>query len=402
MSFALILKRKEQMWKLLRVIIFLFLLIPVISWISWKFMDKEEIKLLVLDKTTPNGNYSEHLSFFWVANQKRWVKPDGNEYNFSEDFYGFHPGDDGRYVIKDLKVLSDNGLSGVADSLDVAFFADTYGIYNSNWKDHPDYGKDTISLFYGGLKEAEFNLLREMKRKGKTIIAEFNLFASPTKPIIRKQTEELLGVKWNGWVGKYYQTLDTILDPDIPKWIPKLYRKNYKEQYKFNKAGIVLVDDKERIVILDAKVHLKQRFPVLESELSTHLQYNVPEKIYYPFWFDINSVDERNHVLAYFKLDVTETGQKLLDRYSLPNRFPAIIEHDDKYRFLYFACDFSDNEMGIYSSYFRGVNKLSGAFYSANQVKDRKMFFWKYYRPFMGNVMDSIVARKARKIGLPD
>lgn len=385
------------MWKLLRIIILLFLLIPVISWISWKLKDKVPINLLVIDKTTPNENYSEHLSFFWVANQKRWVKANGEEYNFAEDFYGFHPGDDGKYIIKDLRILEKKGLSELADSLDLAFFADTYGIYNSNWKDHPDFGKDTISLFYGGLQPTEFNLLREMKRKGKTIIAEFNFFASPTSKVIRKQTEQLLGVSWKGWVGKYYNTLDTILDPEIPRWVPDLYKKNYNKEYDFKNAGIVLVDNRERIVILDAKKHLNRRFPVLESELSTQLQYNVPESIYYPFWFDINSTDSRNHVLAWFNLDVNKQGKALLDRFNLPKRFPAILEHDKDYRFIYFACDFSDNEMGIYSSYFNGVNKLSGAFYSANQVKDRKMFFWKYYRPFMETVMDSISAGKTRK-----
>ena len=216
------------MWKLLRIIILLFLMIPVISWICWKFKDKVQMNLLVVDKTVPNGNYSEHLSFFWVANQKRWVKPNGEEYNFAEDFYGFHPGDDGRYVIKDLRIFEKQGLSALADSLDLAFFADTYGIYNSNWKDHPDYGKDTISLFYGGLQPAEFNLIREMKRKGKTIIAEFNFIAAPTSELVRNQTEQLLGLKWSGWVGKYYHTLDTVLDPEIPRWLPDLYKKNYK------------------------------------------------------------------------------------------------------------------------------------------------------------------------------
>jgi hypothetical protein len=252
-------------------------------------------------------------------------------------------------------------------------------------------------LFYGGLQANEFNLLRELKRKGKTIIAEFNLFASPTSSVIRRQTEELLGVKWTGWVGKYYSTLDTVLDPEIPKWIPDLYEKNYKAKYNFKKGGIVLVDNKERIIILEDKTHLNDKFPILRSELSTQLEYNVPEKVYYPYWFDINSTDERNHVLANFEIDVNADGRKLMDSLQVPSHFPAIIEHDKDYRFLYFACDFSDNPMGIYSSYFRGIESISGAFYSPNQVKDRKMFFWKYYRPFMETVMDSITARQERK-----
>ena len=390
------------MWNLLRIIILLFLLVPVISWISWKLEKSVPINLMVIDKTTPNKNFSEHISFFWVANQQKWAKPDGKKYNFAEDFIGFHPGEDDEYMIKDLKIFKTNGLSDLADSLDVVFFADTYGIYNSNWKGHPDHGKDTVALLYGGMQPVEFNLLRELKRRGKTIIAEFNLLASPTSSVIRRQTEELLGIKWKGWVGKHYHTLDTLLDPEIPGWVPKLYRKNYKKEYEFKKGGIVLVDNREHIVILENETHLKQNFPVLESELSTHLQYNVPEKIYYPYWFDINSTDSRNHVLAWFKLDVNEEGKALLDSFQLPSRFPAIMEHDGRYHFLYFACDFSDNPMGIYSSYFNGIEKLSGAFYSPNQVKDRKMFFWKYYRPFMEVVMDTISSRKARKLKFID
>lgn len=385
------------MWKLVRVLIFLILLIPVISWITWKVEKEIPINLLVIDKTTPEKNFSEHLSFFWLANQNKWVKPTGEEYDYAQDFLGFHPDKNGEYVIKDLKVYGKENSTKLADSLDVVFFADTYGIYNSNWKDHPDYGKDTISLFYGGLQTEEFNLLRELKRKGKTIIAEFNLFASPTSPVIRKQTEQLLGLKWSGWVGKYYQTLDTLMDPEIPKWVPDLYRKNYNAEYQFNKGGIVLVNNREQIIILEQDEHLNERFPILKSELSTQLEYNVPEKVYYPYWFDINATDDRNHVLANFEIDVNVKGKYLLDSLKVPSKFPAIIEHDEDYRFLYFACDFSDNKMGIYSSYFRGIEKISGAFYSPNQIKDRKMFFWKYYRPFMSTVMDSISARQERK-----
>ena len=385
------------MWKFTRVLAILILIIPVISWIVWKMEKEIPINLLVIDKTTPEKNFSEHLSFFWVANQSKWVKPTGEKYNYAQDFLGFHPAENGEYIIKDLKVYGKGNSVKLADSLDVVFFADTYGIYNSNWKDHPDYGKDTIALLYGGLQAEEFNLLRELKRKGKTIIAEFNLFASPTSPVIRKQTEQLLGVKWSGWVGKYYQTLDTLTDPEIPKWLPDLYRKNYNSEYQFQNGGIVLVNNREQIIILEQGVHLNEKFPILWSKLSTQLEYNVPEKVYYPFWFDINETDERNHVLANFEIDVNEKGKHLLDSLKVPNNFPAIIEHDNDYRFLYFACDFSDNKMGIYTSYFRGIENISGAFYSPDQVKDRKMFFWEYYRPFMSTVMDSISARQERK-----
>nr|WP_320119070.1 hypothetical protein [uncultured Marinifilum sp.] len=378
------------MWKLLKLCIFLFFLIPVVSWVSWKFKKEIPINVLVIDKTTPDERFSEHLSFFWLINQNKWVKRNGDEYDYANDFLGFYPNNDGTYSIKDLKKLAPKDIAEMADTLDLAFFADTYGIYNSNWKDHPDYGKDTISFVYGGMTSEELELMRELKKRKKALIVEFNLFASPTSAHIRKQTEELFGLKWSGWVGRYFTTLDTLIDTEIPKWVPELYRKNYNKEYDFKKAGIVLVDSKEHIIILENETHLIDEFPILKSTQSTQEEYQVPGEIYYPFWFDINTSDSRNEILANFQINVNEKGKQLMDSLNVPLEFPAIFQHKKDYHFTYFACDFSDNQMGIYSSYFDGVEKINGAFYSANQVKDRKMFFWKYYRPFMTTLMDSI------------
>ncbi len=368
----------------------MFFLIPVVSWVSWKFKKEIPINVLVIDKTTPDERFSEHLSFFWLINQNKWVKRNGDEYDYANDFLGFYPNNDGTYSIKDLKKLAPKDIAEMADTLDLAFFADTYGIYNSNWKDHPDYGKDTISFVYGGMTSEELELMRELKKRKKALIVEFNLFASPTSAHIRKQTEELFGLKWSGWVGRYFTTLDTLIDTEIPKWVPELYRKNYNKEYDFKKAGIVLVDSKEHIIILENETHLIDEFPILKSTQSTQEEYQVPGEIYYPFWFDINTSDSRNEILANFQINVNEKGKQLMDSLNVPLEFPAIFQHKKDYHFTYFACDFSDNQMGIYSSYFDGVEKINGAFYSANQVKDRKMFFWKYYRPFMTTLMDSI------------
>lgn len=378
------------MWKLLKLCIFLFFLIPVVSWVSWKLKKEIPINVLVIDKTTPDERFSEHLSFFWLINQNKWVKRNGDEYDYAKDFLGFYPNNDGTYSIKDLKKLAPKDIAKMADTLDLAFFADTYGIYNSNWKDHPDYGKDTISFVYGGMTSEELELMRELKKRKKALIVEFNLFASPTSAHIRKQTEELFGLKWSGWVGRYFTTLDTVIDTEIPKWVPELYRKNYNKEYDFKNAGIVLVDSKEHIIILENETHLIDEFPILKSTQSTQEEYQVPGEIYYPFWFDINTSDSRNEILANFQINVNEKGKQLMDSLSVPLEFPAIFQHKKDYHFTYFACDFSDNQMGIYSSYFDGVEKINGAFYSANQVKDRKMFFWKYYRPFMTTLMDNI------------
>ena len=66
---------KEKLIKLiLFIIIILLLLTPVFMRLGWKYSQKKETDIFVLDKTVLNHGYQEHLSFYWVLNNNRFVK----------------------------------------------------------------------------------------------------------------------------------------------------------------------------------------------------------------------------------------------------------------------------------------------------------------------------------------
>lgn len=78
---------------------------------------------------------------------------------------------------------------------------------------------------------------------------------------------------------------------------------------------------------------------------------NIP----YQYWFDIIEARNSDEVLANYNLPVKASGQEKLDRYGLPNQFPAIVYHQNrKYSSYYFAGDYADEPEvpAIYQSEF--------------------------------------------------
>ena len=108
---------------------------------------------------------------------------------------------------------------------------------------------------YGGLNNNDFLLLKEMKDRNKLIIMEYNSFDYPTAQFESVRTQEKLGISFSGWTGKYFSSLDTTLK-DFPIWMTAMYRKEYKKPWKFTKAGIVILKEKD-IVVLEEGIHLK-------------------------------------------------------------------------------------------------------------------------------------------------
>lgn len=381
------------MWRLLRLTILLFLLIPIVSWLVWYCKPKVKMNLVLMDKTVVDDYFSEHRSFFWMINQRRWIKNNGQEYDFTKDYLGFHKLTYNSFEEKDLNKYKQECIQNLLDTTDIILFADNYGVYSKQWIFHENYNKDTIEFLYGGIQESDLDFLECAMNMGKVILVEFNLYGPVLKKSVAKRAEELLGVKRTGWVGKYFHNLNHRTNKNLPQWIPLLYKRNYNQEYHFHKGGIVLVN-KDKIIVLENKTHLTEEFPVLKSSHSIQVRFNVPEKIYYPFWFEINNVDHSGQVLANFELKVSKEGRRILKEQKIPLQFPAIIEEKRNYHLMYFSYDFSDNPIGIYSSYFYGINRIKHMLYDSNKKNDRKKFFWEYYYPFMNALLNEVECNK--------
>jgi len=356
------------------------------SWLFWYIKPQKPLNIYILDKTVPTVERLEHKSLIWALNHNKFTKPGGSLYDVNKDYYGFFPLNTKSQEF-DFKSLRIHEVQDAALDYDALYYADTYGVYYNEWYNEKNINSDISPKVYGGLNQNDFLLLKEMKELNKLIITEFNLYNAPTSGLIREKVEDLFGINWSGWTGKYFPSLDTTSADYIPQWIIQLYMKQNNNQWPFKNAGVVLVHKFGTIAVLENGTHLTEEIPFIISKTETIEKYNVPEKIYYPNWFDVTFSGERNEVLANFNLKVKPKGDSLLRSYNIRPVFPAVIEHEEDYRFYYFGGNFAANAVNNNTLYFEGYPEIM-AMITRNNYKSTKKFYREFYYPLLSKILD--------------
>ncbi len=375
-----------------KILFFLIILIPFWSFLVWFFYPKTTLPGLILDKTVLDRSGVEHRSFNWITTNQKFTKPDGSQYEISEDYYGFFPVNRPEYSVKDLTVFNNTEIDSLSDFLHFVYYTDAYGIYTNEWV----YGRDINErsrLVYGGLSKQSYRLFEHMYRNRKLTLAEFNNLASPTPLSIRKAMERVFESDFTGWTGRYYHSLDTLLNPDIPGWMKRLHRQYYKRPFAYDDIpGIVFVHETERIFVLQMDEDLEHELPIINTGDWLKDKYGLPDYIRYPYWFDVNFPKDTANVRSTYKIHTTERGDSILSSHGLPNEFPAILgDHEANLRW-YFCGDWADSPTPFGLSYFKGVQFVRKFFYNNRDELDRKKFFWEYYEPLVSGIFDDYVA----------
>lgn len=368
--------------RFIQILVILIFTSPLIMLAWWYFTPKTELALTVLDKTVLNEEYEEHLSLYWLLNHKKYAHPaTGKRFDPAKDYFGFFPKKLQKYDVKGLSQLTEPQLDSIVTNSSHLYFTDTYGIYSLEWY-KSDHTGERSKLIYGGLSKNDLYTLKAAKAAGKTIITEFNCIGSPTAYKERKEFEQLFGLEWSGWIGRFVDNLDTLENLELPGWL----KRGYVEQHghwPFEKAGIVLVDQSDRIEILEHGSELFFPVPVIHTRPSIQQRIVLPDTMPYPFWFDVMKT-KSVQVESDYKLSTTPKGDSLLQELGLSSTFPAILSHDSSdYRFYYFAGDFADNPIQFKRSYFRGIRFFREFFYDPTEPTDRHYFFWEYYLPLI-------------------
>ncbi|MBA4304066.1 MAG: hypothetical protein C0424_07560 [Sphingobacteriaceae bacterium] len=374
--------------RFLQILVILLFTSPLLMLAWWFFTPKTELALTVVDKTVLNREYEEHASLFWLLNHKKYAHPlTGKRFDPAQDYYGFFPKKLQQFDIKGLSQLSEAQLDSIVANSSHLYFTDTYGIYSLEWY-KKDQATERSELIYGGLTKNDLYTLRQAKAAGKTIITEFNCIGSPTAQKERKDFEELFGLTWSGWIGRFVDNLDTLENLEIPYWMKRGYVQQHGH-WPFKKAGIVLVSQNDRIEILEQDEELYFPVPVIHTRKAFQERIELPDTMPYPFWFDIMKA-KTVQVEADYKLYTSAKGDSLLHQLGLSATFPAILSHDSSdYRFYYFAGDYADNPIQFKRSYFRGIRFFREFFYDPTEPTDRHYFFWEYYLP----MIDYLLAR---------
>lgn len=382
-----------------RLLLAVVLLTPFCMWLGWWLQPKRHLVVAIVDKTVLKPDGQEHISLTWLLNHLRFTKTSTKPYKLDEDYFGFFPLGNQKYRIKGLERFSNAQLTRLGQEADAAYYTDTYGIYRDEWYSG-EMQTERSGIIYGGMSRRDMRFLKRMKEQHKLVIAEFNTFNSPTERLVRNEFEQTFGLHWTGWIGRYFDSLDTTVNTELPRWLVRSYRRQHGGRWPFTKSGIAFVSERDEVVILEIGNHLKREVPYMVMSAEGQARFNWPRRLPYAYWFDVLSYDAKiNRELATHELYTNERGRKLLALHGIPERFPAVLAHQGPdYEFYYFAGDFCDNPLGMFSSYFRGIEHLSPVLYWTEEFTQRREFFWRVYRPMMTRILEDYYRRKVDRM----
>ena len=368
-------------------IVLFFTLVPLVSFLLWLAVRPAELGIVILDKTVPDKSIQEHYSIHWILNHIKYTKANGDQFNPLKDYFGFFPGEkyeDSR--IHDFSELDSLAKAQLVASNKVFYFSDTYGVYKSDFPDLQE--SDLPNLIYGGLQEDDLTVLEQAIKSERFIIAEFNSINNPTTEENRVKFEELTGIRWTGWITRYFDELDTLLNDELPNWMVAQYKFQHDGDWGFKGPGMVFLNEKGKIEILSYGVDILRKVPAIISPLKSQQTYNVPEIASYPYWVDIVLASRDFEVISYYDLMPTDEGIEKLRSIGLPRYFPAVLAKKlgENGRLFYFSGDFADNPVQESAYRFYGIARLWKMFLSAEDVSSRNSFFWNYYFPLMKNI----------------
>ena len=368
---------------ILIIIVAVLLVLPAINLFRWGFKEKKPMDIILVNKTVPTMDREKHKSFNWVLLNSRFVKKESKRsYSYKNDYYGFYPlrplkekqWKRNDYRLADLIIL--------AEKNDAIYFTDTYGVFFNDWYKGISNSRRSRML-YGGLNNNDFLLLKEMQDRNKLVIMEYNAFDFPTAEFESVRTQEKLGVVASGWSGKYFSSLDTT-QANFPVWMTAMYRRQYNAPWNFKKAGVVILNERE-IIVLEEGTHLNNALPYIITDETNSAKYNVISSVVFDQWFDIVEPVE-SKVISYFKLETTALGDELLqNNFIFSNEFPAVVQNIEANNTYYFSGDFTHVNISMWTSKVIGGLKIKSLLYS-EKPDDTRRFFWLYYRPLIDGI----------------
>lgn len=376
--------------------IFILVIVPLISYLLWLLYPAKQIEVLVIDKTVPTDNYQEHQAVFWTFEHLKIQNKAGEFYRADKDYLGFFPDNSPSFgTFKDLSQLSENEIKKAASELDILYFSDTYGVFEDDFAKQKT--NEISKKVYGGLNRGDITMLREVAAQNKTIIAEFNTMASPTSLGIRTEFENLMGLKWTGWIARYFDEMDTTINADIPSWLISQYMEQHGNTWVAPGPGIVFVHENGSVEVFSNGLDYFGEIPKIRTQRINQHGFKLPEIVPYPEWFDIVLIERDYQVISYYDIDPSELGKEKLRDMGLPRYFPAAVIKDvGKGQYYYFAGDFSDLQNSIGSPRFIGLPMLWRGFHIVTDYADRESFYWNYFYPLLSQILEKTHNKKPK------
>jgi hypothetical protein len=361
-----------------------FILMLFLPYLIWAFKPYSHLNILVMNKTVPDKQRVEHRALFRVLVNLKFSPDWKKGYNYKKDYYGFFPEKYDKNEHSEIKRIAITEIDSLVSKYDFAYFADTYGVQHSDWGiDRPE---ELPNLIYGGLNQNDYLFLLKMYEEKKPVILEYNLMAPPTSDLIKAKVENLYGIYWSGWKGKYFGSLDKEgSETDVPQWIIEEWEIQNDTAWTFSRPGIIFINSKNRIVVLEKDTHLDVEVPLIIIDVSLASIIDPDELIYFTGWFDVSYTGTENNVLSHFEINTNTTGTAILKKFRIPSRFPAVIRNTHGSPFVYFCGNFARTNIPVSGgkSWLEGNFSRKSAYTGILEDRD---FFQVFYRPLLKNL----------------
>ncbi len=361
------------------------ILLLLVVFIGWHIVPSKNLDVVVVDKSVSAGQslqsvkqsdivsgYRKHIGLFWLLNDIKYRNPlTGKPYDSTKDYYGDFPSSDGTVENKDLERLS--------ETPDIVYLSDTYGDAEGNANKG------------SGLSYYDMAAASSAHTTGATIIGESDLTTGTNASII-KEIQSTFGFAYSEWVGKYITDMKDM--SQVPSWATSLYEREYGYKWNMKGPGLLITSKKREIVVLQQGVDFSGE--PLSIEITPKYQKKFGKlKVNYYNWFEIVSGNYGTNIVAQYRLNLNKTGQKKFDRISTQMVFPAITEvtffNAPAY---YFAGDFNDCVgENKYTKFL--FSSMFYRFFSIDREGDITNFYWKFYRPVMGTILNDAYHNRA-------
>ena len=353
----------------------------------WWGKSRQVLEVRILDKTVADASMREHKGLVWLLNHDRWVKPDGQDYRADTDYQGFFPLPDHQWRVVEPP------LEG---PVDLTYIADTYGVYAEEF-----YGENLGNRsrkLHGGLTLEEVKGLEKSLARGGTLVAEFNTFASPTALDARTAMGELLGLRWSGWIARFFVDLDR--NEEMPPWAVSNWEKQTGKTWAFRGPGLLFASDADEIVVLEEGRQVDPGGACRLAFLAAGTQrFDLVGSYRYNYWFDVIEPLAGTEILAEYRLGLRPQGIKALAARGIPATFPALLaRRRGDAPVYYFAGDFVDSPALPRIHRILGLPTFMG-WVSEEGPRRNDRFFWRAYIPMMRRILDEAAERRKLRVG---
>ncbi len=367
-----------------KILLLLFLAVILAPPVSWKLAKDKTVEMVIVDASVADDKVETHAGITWLTEQMRIRRREGYPYRLST-YFGHFPGQSEKIIRFRAETLT---------GIDLLYLCDLRGVWQSGTESfeilrnpHRD------NLLHSGLSIEEVDAVVDYVKSGRTTVAEAFLFYASHEggDVSRRKLQEAFGVKWTGWIGASFMDLSNMLD--VPFWVRTFYERELSANWDFDGPGIILMEPQlKKFIVFKPGVELLEATPTLTiTHRDKALGDDVESGVSLFSWFEIVEANRVDQIRAMIQLSLTDVGAAILRENRIPTSFPAVVAQWVDRTTWYVAADFGTApswlgpaQVGWMPEMRRGLSSALGKYYPGEEA------FWKFYIPFMRNVLNEL------------